>query len=342
MTIDPAVPATLIGDALRLNQILLNLLTNAVKFTPSGQVTVDVRSRPTGEKAVVLEVAVADSGIGITPAQQQALFTSFTQADSSMTRKFGGTGLGLSITRQLVELMDGSINVQSTPGEGSVFCFTASFGLGEEVAVADALPPEVLTRLRVMIVDDNAASRQILEEMFAVWSIRAVLAASAMEALSELEAAAERGDGYDLALIDWRMPGMDGLEAAKRILTGTSRMPAPAIVMISAYEREEVMLQAQAIGVSAFLVKPFDADQLLQAITTLFRPDGAGVTAVLGADPIPKVAPALRGARVLLVEDNEINSEVASEILTNAGLVVDTAANGRIGRPWPARRRPPR
>ncbi|PZW48261.1 hypothetical protein C8P66_1058 [Humitalea rosea] len=329
VTIDPAVPAILVGDALRLNQILLNLLTNAVKFTPAGEVKVHVRPLPARGKTVMLEILVADSGIGITAEQKQALFNSFTQADSSMTRRFGGTGLGLAITRQLVELMGGSIDVESTPGHGSVFRFTASFGLGEEMAAPEAMPAEELKRLRVMIVDDNAASRQILEEMFATWSVRAVLAASAMEALSELDAAAERGDGYDLLLIDWKMPGMDGLEAAQRILAGTSQRKPPAIIMISAYEREEIILQSRAIGVSAFLVKPFNADQLREAIAKLFRPDAAIAMAV-AADPIPKVAPALRGSRVLLVEDNEINSEVAREILTDAGLVVDMAENGRI------------
>jgi CheY-like chemotaxis protein/HPt (histidine-containing phosphotransfer) domain-containing protein len=334
--VDRAVPAMLVGDSLRLNQVLLNLVSNAVKFTEQGEVSVGLRMARKIDSDIMLEVTVRDTGIGMTPEQLSKLFHSFTQADSSMTRRFGGTGLGLAISRQLVELMGGVIEVESEPGKGSTFRFTIRMGVGEARTMPTRIPPEALKRLRVIIVDDNAASREILREVFAAWSMQADLAASAAEAFSALDAANAAGTPYDLILMDWKMPGVDGLEAARRIQGETGLAKLPTVMMVSAYGREEAMMEAEAAGISAFLVKPVDTEVLLDTISNLFgddsrtAPTAPVAAAPAGPDALPKVAPELQGARVLLVEDNEINREVAMEILADAGLIVEIAENGRI------------
>ncbi len=337
--VDPAVPPVLVGDSLRLNQVLLNLVSNAIKFTERGRVAVAIRLQERRGRHVVLEVLVHDTGIGMTPEQQANLFASFTQADSSTTRRFGGTGLGLAISRQLVGLMGGSIGVESEPGRGSTFRFTVVMEEGKGLSMSGRQPPAAVRRLKVMVVDDNAASRDILQEIFTAWSMRADLAASAAEALSALQAAAAAGAPYDLVLMDWKMPQMDGLEAARRIRDSTSLSGLPMVLMVTAYAREEVLAEAEAVGLSAFLVKPVDPDMLLDAILHLVEGQKCAAPVVTGATEtlpaheltrVPRVAPELRGARVLLVEDSEINQEVAVEILTDAGLVVDVAENGRI------------
>jgi two-component system sensor histidine kinase/response regulator len=332
--IDKAVPAVLVGDSLRFNQVLLNLVSNAVKFTEQGEVSVGLRPLQRLGAELLLEVTVRDTGIGMTPEQQASLFRSFSQADSSTTRRFGGTGLGLAISRQLIDLMGGSIEVESTPGKGSTFRFTVRMGVGEARMTPARLPSETLKRLRVLIVDDNAASREILRELFASLSIQADLAASAVEAFSALQDGTTRGAPYDLVLMDWKMPGVDGLEAARQIQGKTGLAKLPTVMMVSAYGREEAMMEAEAAGISAFLVKPVDSGVLLDTIANLFggdsRPAASAPTAPAAPDVLPKVALELRGARVLLVEDNEINREVAVEILGDAGLVVEIAENGRI------------
>ncbi|WP_421993491.1 response regulator [Roseococcus sp.] len=333
--IDDALPATLIGDSLRLNQVILNLATNAIKFTQRGEVVVTVRpATPLGAATateIPVEISVRDTGIGMTPDVQARLFRSFTQADSSTTRRFGGTGLGLAISKQLVELMGGTISVESTPGKGSCFSFILRLGVSDMVLNSEQPSPEALGHLRVMVVDDNAASRTILQEMFAAWSIDAELAASAPEALSALNEAAERGQPFNLVLMDWKMPGMDGMEASRRIRDGeVSTAKPPVVVMVSAYGREEMLAKAPANGISAVLVKPVDSELLLHTLTELFGAGPASAPAEPRPDAIPRVDPAFRGARVLLAEDNEINRELAVELLTDAGLEVDIAENGRI------------
>jgi two-component system sensor histidine kinase/response regulator len=332
--IDRAVPAVLVGDSLRFNQVLLNLVSNAVKFTERGEVAVGLRPLQRAGAEILLEVTVRDTGIGMTPEQQTGLFHSFSQADSSMTRRFGGTGLGLAISRQLIDLMGGAIEVESEPGKGSTFRFTVRMGVGDARMTPVRLPSEELKRLRVLIVDDNAASREILREVFASWSIQADLAASAAEALSALQEGTARDTPYDLVLMDWKMPGVDGLEAARQIQEKAGLAKLPTVMMVSAYGREEAMMEAEAAGISAFLVKPVDTGVLLDTISNLFGGDGrpslAVPTAPSAPDALPQVALALRGARVLLVEDNEINREVAVEILGDAGLVVEIAENGRV------------
>ena len=331
IVVDDGVPSTLLGDSLRLNQIILNLVSNAVKFTDRGSVILAVRALERQGDDVVLEVAIRDSGIGMTEEQQKNLFRSFSQADNTMTRRFGGTGLGLAISKQLVELMGGNIRVDSQPGAGSTFTFTVRMQIGDTSRLVNAAQIEELRGLRVLIVDDNPASREILHHLFETWSVRADLVASGSEAIAILEAAEERGTHYDLMLIDWKMPGMDGIEAVEALQMSEKLARLPTIMMVSAYAREDAMASARESGISAFLVKPIDPELLLSQITQFIdsghRQEGPPAAAIAS---VPMVAPALRGARVLLVEDNEINSEVAFEILTDGGLVVELAANGRI------------
>ena len=332
--VDPATPDGLIGDPLRLNQIVINLVSNAIKFTAVGEVVLSVRTLRYEGGRVTTEISVRDSGIGMSSEQVQKLFTAFTQADASVTRRFGGTGLGLTISKQLVELMGGELTVTSQVGVGSVFTFTAEFGLGGIEALPTRLPSERLSQLRVLVADDNAASREILQEAFAAWSMSVDLAASGIEALSMLRSAATSDRPYDLVMLDWRMPGMDGMETARRLRDDTSIPKVPAVMMVSAYSREEAMTEAAAAGVAAFLVKPLNPDFLLDTLASIFAAEAGGAGAPretkLPSDQIPMVAEALRGSVLLLVEDNEINREVAFEILTDAGLVVETAENGRV------------
>ncbi|RKK03382.1 response regulator [Pseudoroseomonas wenyumeiae] len=330
--IAPDLPATLIGDSLRFNQVLLNLVSNGIKFTEQGEVVVALRVIDRRGADMTIEVLVRDTGIGMSAEQQAKLFQSFSQADSSTTRRFGGTGLGLAISRQLVELMGGHIEVASQPGQGSTFRFTIRMAAGEENALPAFLPPEDLKRLRVLIVDDDAGSQEILREIFATWAIRADCASSAEQAFRMLEQAAARGSIYDLVLMDWKMPGTDGMEAARQIQRRAGQGPVPTVMMVSAYGREEAMLEAEAAGTSAFLVKPVEADMLLDTISSIFidgRLPAARAQPASAQEALPRVAPEFRGARVLLAEDNEINCEVAVEILTDAGLVVEIARNGR-------------
>ena len=333
VAIAPEVPEVVAGDALRLNQVLLNILSNALKFTEKGSVDLEVRVREQRGNDLLLEFRVRDSGIGMSAQQQECIFHSFSQADASTTRRFGGTGLGLAISKQLVALMGGTLSVESELGKGSTFTFTVAMQCGDGEAAVRRLQVEVLRRLRVLVVDDNAGSREILQATFGAWGIQVDLAASGREAIGALEAEAMRGRPYDLVVMDWRMPGMDGVEAAIAIRRDARLPHIPVMLMVSAYGREEVMKAAEGAGISACLVKPVDPGLLLETLTRLFdqEPPPVVTPARIAAVAELDAAPArLRGRHVLLVEDNEINRELATEILTDAGLLVDTAENGRV------------
>ncbi|WP_246623273.1 response regulator [Sphingomonas colocasiae] len=329
--IDTAVPASLIGDELRFNQVILNLVSNAIKFSENGTVTVSIGASAQAGNAVTLEVSVRDTGIGMTPEQQASLFNSFTQADSSTTRRFGGTGLGLAISKQIVELMGGSIAVESRLGEGSVFSFTVEMVAGDALAVPAMLPTQTIAALRVLIADDNPASRQILEEIFASWSMPVDLVASGAEALGAIETATAAGEPYDLVLLDWKMPGLDGMETVKAMRDSERLTSLPVVLMVTAYGNDEFRAEVERADIAAFLAKPVEPTTLLETITGLFAAEDAKpIESVESSDTVPMVSPALRGLRVLLAEDNDINREIAVELLSDAGLVVDVAENGRI------------
>ncbi len=317
------IPHQLRGDPLRLGQVLTNLVNNAVKFTDSGEIRLKIELlEHTGTK-VQLKFAVTDTGIGMTPAQSAKLFQAFTQADMSTTRKHGGTGLGLTISLRLVELMGGKIWLESAAGVGSTFYFTAWLELGKELP-ARVLPSRLPT-LRVLVADDNAAAREILSEALKGVTGQVDLVSSGAEAVE----AVRQGDAdapYDLVFMDWRMPGMDGIEATRRIKHDSALRQPPAIVMVTAFGREEVRDEAERLGIDGFLVKPVTQSTLVDTLVTLFTP----VPAEIIRDSSEPHRARLAGARVLLVEDNEINQQIATELLQAVGVVVTVAANGRV------------
>jgi signal transduction histidine kinase len=240
----PAIPELLLGDPLRLGQILTNFVNNAIKFTERGEVMVTAAVEETAGSRIKLKFAVRDTGIGMTPEQSARLFQAFTQADASTTRKFGGTGLGLSISKRLVEMMGGSIWVESAPGAGSTFFFTTWFGVGADARERKRFKPD-LAGIRVLVVDDNPQAREILSDTLRGFAVRAETAAGGEEAIREL-ADADLKDPYSLVFMDWHMPGMDGLETSRAIKSGGRLRNVPKIAMVTAFGREEVRTQAQA------------------------------------------------------------------------------------------------
>ncbi|GAJ96384.1 response regulator [Agrobacterium sp. SHOUNA12C] len=327
--VDPAIPAMLRGDELRLSQVVLNLVSNAIKFTSSGEVTLKLNLREHQDSRCVIEGVVRDTGLGMSSEQVARLFDSFTQADSSTTRRFGGTGLGLAISRQLVALMDGGISVESKEGHGSTFTFTVMLEEDEIRRHTVEQKSVAFANLRVLVVDDNEGSREILQGFCEAWSIIPELAASAQEGLAAISSAIAEHRPFDLVLLDWKMPGMNGLEAIKVLQSILPSEDWPRIVMISAYGREQAVGEAETLGIDGFLSKPVSASSLFDMLTWIFAHTDQ-VPSKNTAEHTPMVAPALRGARILLVEDNEINLELAQIILTDGGLNVDTAENGLI------------
>jgi len=326
------VPCALKGDPLRLEQVLSNLINNAIKFTNKGEILVSVEIEEQKENRATLKFAVTDTGIGIAPEQQERLFKPFTQADTSTTRKYGGTGLGLTICKGLVEMMQGRIWVESEPGKGSTFFFTAFFGLLREKRRQKHL--SIISELkgkRALVIDDNLSVRTVLRELLSSMSFETSAAASGEEGLKELEkAAAERP--YDLVIVDWKMPGIDGIETSRRIIDHQGLKKKPRIIMATAFGSESIIKQAEGLGLDGFLLKPISQSVLLNAIMEAFRlenkptPDTDALKkAYLRTDLVE----AVRGARILLAEDNEINQQVAVEILESAGFVVEIANNGK-------------
>ena len=323
------VPAALVGDPLRLGQVLINLCNNAVKFTESGEIVVSTKVTLKEEVSVTLRFCVRDTGVGLTEAQKGRLFEAFGQADTSTTRKYGGTGLGLTISKRLVHMMGGDIWVESEPGEGSEFIFTATFGLARKVTRRHLKPSVDLRGMRVLVVDDNASSREILQTLLESMSFEVSPEASAEEGIAELVKEAQ-ANPYRLVVMDWKMPGMDGIKAASLIKTHPDLPKKPKIIIATAYGREEVMQQSEKAGVDGFLLKPVGQSMLFDAIMLAFgreSPEVAHEVWESGVDE--RTLQSIRGARVLLVEDNEINQEVAVEILEQMGLVVNIASNGK-------------
>jgi signal transduction histidine kinase/CheY-like chemotaxis protein len=322
------VPRFLKGDPLRLGQILINLASNAVKFTEDGEIVISTRLVKENNDPVTLKFSVSDTGIGLTKGQIDSLFEAFSQADTSITRKYGGTGLGLTICKSLVDMMGGKIHVESTPGQGSTFSFTADFERSRQKDKRFPEPSPNLRGMRVLVVDDNATSREILMDILRSLSFEVSLAASGEEALTELEQASEDRP-YDLVLMDWKMPGMNGIEASRRIRNHPSLAKIPTIIMVTAYGREEIIQQADRIGLEGFLIKPVSPSILFNAIMqalSLETPEF--VKPSTPADRTAEMLKDIRGAWILLVEDNEINQQVARELLEGAGLPVIIASNG--------------
>jgi|GEM_PF-433758 len=318
----PDVPNDLVGDSLRLGQILINYANNAVKFTETGEIDVIIRLEEDLGEAVVLRFAVRDTGIGLTDEQMGRLFQSFQQADTSTTRKYGGTGLGLAISKKLAELMGGTVGVDSVHGQGSTFWFTARMGKGTPRRAL--VPRPDLRGRQVLVVDDNENARTVLTDMLASMSFRVDAAASGREAVS-----AVRQGAYDIVFLDWQMPGMDGIETAKTI-RALGLAATPHLIMVTAHGREEIMKAAEAAGIEDVLIKPVNPSILFDAAMR-------SLGAVQHDDPqhpspaaTPEALAALKGRRVLLVEDNDFNQQVASELLADMGVVVEIAENGQV------------
>ncbi len=325
INVEPNIPMGLKGDPLRLNQIMINLTNNAVKFTNHGDITVSIEFVQQNQDEITLRFSIKDSGIGMTEKQMSKLFKAFSQADSSTSRKFGGTGLGLTISRKLTEMMGGEIGVESEVGKGSTFFFTANFGIGSEpIQRSPRALPEDLVDLRILIVDDNPTSRTILARYLESFGFTTGQAASGEEGLKEL---VETNPPYKLVLMDWKMPGMDGLETTRQLHSNQDIKELPHILMVSAYGREELKEQAEDIGISNFLVKPVNPSTLLNAILEAF---GHKVLHKQAKDRI-QAAEHVRGAHILLVEDNEINQQVAEELLAREGITMDIAGDGEVG-----------
>jgi len=317
------LPPNLVGDSLRLGQILINLVNNAIKFTEKGEVVVTVAKEEEFGERVKVKFSVRDSGIGMTPEQTARLFQAFSQADTSTTRKYGGTGLGLSISKRLVEMMEGSIWVESEAGAGSTFHFTAWFGVGTGAAKQRRFIPD-LAGIRVLIVDDNAQAREILTDAVQSFAIKAEAVASGEDAIRQLVAKDET-DPYKLVLMDWHMPGMDGLEASRIIKRGGRLKNIPKIVIVTAFGREDVRAQAEEMGVEGYLLKPLNASLLYDSLMDLF---GLSDTERSHRKEARGEEHNAAGIRVLLVEDNEMNQQVASELLQSAGATVAIANHG--------------
>jgi CheY-like chemotaxis protein len=327
----PDVPTALVGDPLRLGQVLINLGNNAVKFTEAGEIVVGVEKVADLADGVELHFWVKDTGIGMTPEQCGKMFQSFSQADASTTRKYGGTGLGLAISKSLVEAMQGRIWVESTVGQGSTFHFHARFGVQAHPQARRMYQADDLLGVRVLVVDDNASAREILSTMARTFGLEVDAARDGTEALRMVAEADGKGLPYDLALMDWKMPVLDGVETVRQMRTGTlSRIPT--VIMVTAFGREEAMSSASERGVAlpTVLTKPVTPSTLLEAIGEVL---GKGLEIVTRsearADGQQESMAQLKGARVLLAEDNEMNQELAMELLASAGMEVVLAVNGQ-------------
>jgi signal transduction histidine kinase/CheY-like chemotaxis protein len=323
------VPLSLVGDPLRLGQVLTNLSSNALKFTERGEIIVSILVVNKEQDRVELQFSVKDTGIGLTQEQIGKLFKEFSQADASTSRKYGGTGLGLAISKRLTEMMNGKIWVESKPGEGSSFIFTACFEVKPDEKNKKLVLAKILQGMRVLIVDDNESARDILENALQSFSLEVEMAASGSEGITKVEAA-EEGKPFDLIIMDWKMPEMNGIRTSEIIKKHPKLNHIPKIIMLTAYGREEVVDQAKEAGLDGFLVKPMNPSMLFETIKEVFgeKPvweTGSRVGKVLKEE---KDLVSIKGAKILLVDDNEINQEIANELLEQAGLTVAIANNG--------------
>lgn len=325
------LPTALIGDPMRLGQVLVNLGNNAAKFTEQGEIVVGVEHQGGDEGKVALHFWVRDTGIGMSEEQCQRIFQSFNQADSSTTRKYGGTGLGLAISKRLVELMGGRIWVQSALGVGSTFHFCVSLGMQTDAQPRRMFTAGELLGIRVLVVDDNASAREILSGMAHSFGVEVDVADSGRVALRMLGEAEQKSLPYDLVLMDWRMPGMDGVETVRQMYSA-SLARTPSVIMVTAFDREEVREQAERQGVRlpVVLTKPVTPSTLLEAIgTVLGRVVQTETRASERSVRSASCLASLQGARLLLVEDNELNRELACELLQGVGIELVLACDGQ-------------
>ncbi|CAK7047927.1 MAG: Sensor histidine kinase RcsC [Desulfovibrio sp.] len=331
--VDKNIPLTLVGDPLRLSQVLTNLANNAVKFTEKGEIVISCTLIENQGDHVKVRFVVRDTGIGITPEQQQRLFQAFTQADGSTTRRFGGTGLGLTITKRLLELMGGDIEVESVYGKGSTFSFSLMFGYQ---AAAENVPQVsgVGQTTRVLVVDDNPSANEVMLSLLADLMLPGESASSAEEAFNMLLRAEAEGKPFSLVFMDWRMPVMDGVEATYVLRNKLGLMAPPPVVIVTAFGRDETLAHAVKAGAAGVLYKPVNKSYLYDSIMTLLH-DKEGNALLPERSPGPyeaqREAYQIPGARILLVEDNPVNQQIALELLEDAGAKVSIASTGLEG-----------
>jgi signal transduction histidine kinase/DNA-binding response OmpR family regulator len=326
--IDSSVPAAVKADPGRLRQVLVNLLGNAIKFTDKGEVVLRVTTeKPTSDRSVVLHVSVADTGIGIPLDRQQSIFEAFTQADGSVTRKYGGSGLGLTISSRIVHLMGGRLWLASEPGKGSTFHFTAAVAPAKALPATAPLPMVLLSDRKVLIVDDNATNRRLLEDMLLGWRMAATSAASVSEALAAVRAAKESGRPFELVLADVQMPSADGFTMAEAIASDPF-LSGPRIVMLTSAGQPGDAARCRELGVAGYLTKPINRSELRDALV-----QALSVEPAKASRPPLVTRHSLREARpsrhILLVEDNSVNQLVARRLLEKSGHTVTVANNGR-------------
>jgi two-component system sensor histidine kinase/response regulator len=324
----PDVPDGLAGDPHRLRQVVVNLVGNAIKFTDRGEVVLRVETRRQEGEEVWLHLAVSDTGIGIAPEQQRKLFKAFSQADTSTTRKYGGTGLGLAIAARLIQMMGGEVWLESEVGRGSTFHFTARFGLARRPLAQPApAEPARVRGLPVLVVDDNATNRRILQQMLTNWGMRPTVAEGGRAALDALERARHAGEPFALVLLDAMMPEMDGFDLAGWI----KQHPGPAgatLMMLSSADRREDAARCRDLGLAAYLTKPIRQSTLLDAILVALNPPAAPAAAPAPPAP-PEPCGADRRLRILLADDNPVNQKLAVSLLGRRGHTVVVAGNGR-------------
>lgn len=325
--IDRAVPKILYGDPLRLGQIIINLVNNAVKFTDQGEITVHVEGSKHSSDKVELTFEVQDTGIGMTPEQSNKLFNAFTQADGSTTRRYGGTGLGLSICRRLVELMEGQIHVESAVGEGSRFIFSVVAGFIEGGRHKVNVVPSTLHDVNALVVDDNEHALLVMEDLLEVLPNRPTLVSSGEKAIEALQKASDENQPYNLVFMDWKMPEMSGIQATQKLRKVLPSHSQPKVVIVTAYDKEDISEELDDLDVSGFLSKPVGESYLFDLLMDLFGPTRQENKKHHTAKHVKDSS--LRGLNVLLVEDNEINQQIAVELMEEKGLKVTVANNGR-------------
>ena len=321
LEIEPNLPRVM-GDAGRLRQVLLNLLTNAIKFTPTGEIRLSIASQERSTDSISIHVTVFDTGIGILEETQQRLFSAFTQADSSTTRRYGGTGLGLAISQRIIQLMGGTIGLASTPELGSTFCFSLTLPLAasEPMPIAQSPAGNILQGKRALVVDDNATNREVLRLQLETAGLKMLEASSGIEALAMLTRCSDDHRAVDVALLDLHMPEIDGMMLARSIRSHRDWSNLP-LVMLASHRDRESMLEARRANINEYLLKPVSSRKLLGMLDTLWR-----------TSELPQLAPPVnresyRGL-VLVAEDNPVNQRIAKMMLERLGLRVDTVANG--------------
>ncbi|MCB0209781.1 MAG: response regulator [Anaerolineae bacterium] len=325
--VSPTIPSVLIGDPDRLRQIIINLVSNAIKFTAQGEVTLDVSLKSEIRNTVLLYFTITDTGIGIAPDKQKHIFDAFTQADGSTTRRFGGTGLGLAISSQLVKLMDGKIWVESEEGRGSTFYFTARFEKSSQIPKKSTQSPVILSNLPVLVVDDNATNRRILKEMLSHWDMNPTVLDNGPAALRLMEQTAADGNPFALVILDAMMPEMDGFSLAQQIKQN-SHLLQSTIMMLSSLDRPDDMERCRELGLELYLTKPITQSELLNAILI-----------ALNVQPImtngeyalthQTLAKSQRPLRILLAEDAEINQRLVVDLLKLWGHTTHVVENGQ-------------